>query len=407
MLLVHDRREVADAIADACRQRGGCQCDVVVALNDAKRLLAKHAYDLLVLDLTIPYRGGGQPDYEFAQHLLEDLYRDDEIIPPGDVIAISKDETAIQVVAGNVFASTMAILVEKDGGTWLDDLLNKVEYIKRSAAGRERALSKRYANDLLLICALDSELAPLRRIFEMRRIAEDADAFRFGFTDKSGLVRSGIACAIGKAGPVAAAATTQRLINAYKPRLCLMTGICGGIRKKVDLCDVVAFESVFDWDSGKYKARKRKGALRLSARPEPLSIRGTLIHRVVREMISAGTFERVNAALVAKATKGKIKTFKLRLKPAASGAAVVATVSIAKQISALNEDIAAVDMESYGLYFAARFGGGPKPEVICLKAVSDFCDSRKNDDYQRAAASLSARAAYDVVTKHWDFGIQA
>ena len=54
---------------------------------------------------------------------------------------------------------------------------------------------------------------------------------------------------------------------------------------------------------------------------------------------------------------------------------------------------AGLDMESYGVFYAARHAAGLKPEPIVLKSVCDFADEGKNYIYQKFAAFTSSEFA--------------
>ena len=49
-----------------------------------------------------------------------------------------------------------------------------------------------------------------------------------------------------------------------------------------------------------------------------------------------------------------------------------------------------LDMEAYGMYYAARQCLTPKPIPLCMKAISDFADKEKSDEHQDYAAYMSA-----------------
>lgn len=49
-----------------------------------------------------------------------------------------------------------------------------------------------------------------------------------------------------------------------------------------------------------------------------------------------------------------------------------------------------LDMETYGMYYAAQQAMLPKPIPICTKAISDFANKEKNDEHQSYAAYTSA-----------------
>ena len=82
--------------------------------------------------------------------------------------------------------------------------------------------------------------------------------------------------------------------------------------------------------------------------------------------------------------------------PVASGGAVIADEFIMPRIKSLNEDILAADMESYGLYYAAKNTNVVKPMFLCVKAVSDYCDHKKNDGVQKACNFISSKVALEL-----------
>lgn len=60
----------------------------------------------------------------------------------------------------------------------------------------------------------------------------------------------------------------------------------------------------------------------------------------------------------------------------------------------------ALDMESYGMFFAAKSLCESKPIAICIKSVSDFADSNKGDGYQPYAAYTSASFAKYLIMSY-------
>ena len=76
--------------------------------------------------------------------------------------------------------------------------------------------------------------------------------------------------------------------------------------------------------------------------------------------------------------------------PVATGSLVVADGQVVEEIQAQHRELLGIEMEVYGLYAAAHCASKPRPMAFALKAVCDFADSSKNDDYQRYAAFASA-----------------
>ena len=56
-----------------------------------------------------------------------------------------------------------------------------------------------------------------------------------------------------------------------------------------------------------------------------------------------------------------------------------------------------IDMESYGVFYAVENAVAPQPKAVCVKAISDFADRDKNNDYQDYAATISAKFSKEFV----------
>jgi nucleoside phosphorylase len=149
---------------------------------------------------------------------------------------------------------------------------------------------------------------------------------------------------------------------------------------------------VYDWDYGKWKKSKPNLPSTFHSRPDPISTRDLTIHRDLRDFISKGTadklriFEDLSGLNLLNTTKSP----EYFLAPAASGSAVVGSEEIIGRITNINDSIVAVDMESYGIYTAAKTTNVVKPQFLCVKSVSDYCDGTKNDRWHTSCCNLSA-----------------
>jgi nucleoside phosphorylase len=167
-----------------------------------------------------------------------------------------------------------------------------------------------------------------------------------------------------------------------------MTGIRGGVPEKTALGDVIFAESAVDWDYGKWeeildpravyetgvdKSTAFRTTSKFVSRPDPQSIRGSRAHGAVRDLLNRDPIElAILSKEIAQMSEGKISKFTPHLAPFGSGSSVVASEFILEQVRSLNDSIRGVDMECYGFYFAAKTTHVAKPEVLCIKAVSDF-----------------------------------
>jgi nucleoside phosphorylase len=74
----------------------------------------------------------------------------------------------------------------------------------------------------------------------------------------------------------------------------------------------------------------------------------------------------------------------------ASGSTVVANrLILEKQIYSQYKETKALEMESYGVAYAALHCTEPRPYPIIAKSICDFADARKSDQYQKFAAYTS------------------
>ena len=90
--------------------------------------------------------------------------------------------------------------------------------------------------------------------------------------------------------------------------------------------------------------------------------------------------------------------------PLASGTAVVANKSILqKQVMNSFQNTKGVEMEGYGVAYAAAHAADPKPSVIIAKSICDFADERKDDVYQKFAAYTSCGFVKDLLEKVLDY----
>lgn len=62
-----------------------------------------------------------------------------------------------------------------------------------------------------------------------------------------------------------------------------------------------------------------------------------------------------------------------------------------------------IEMEAYGVAYAAAHAADPKPFVIIAKSVCDFADERKDDSYQKFAAYTSCGFVKDLLEKVLDY----
>jgi len=404
-LVIHDRPEVAQEIFDLLVSLGALPEQIVVAEDGvgARKALQTDLFDLAIVDLTIPHlKGKSNSTYSVAEDLLNELFGTDGLNTPGDIIGITKDVGALENIDSQIGPHLMAVVGEDNNKVWKKQLADRISYIKKAANSRQRSANRHFDYDLAIITALDEEFAPYKDIFELTDHPHCHRAKTFLFQDRNGHMRRGVATSVGEAGQAPTAAISQAIMAQFRPSLFLMTGFCGGFSDKTVFGDVLIAESVVNWDCGKWKGNADEAVF--FPRTDPLSIKGTPIHDVIRDMMQSKVEQESEIVEHAKTLSGgDIKNLNLRPGRVASGSAVVAHSSIISKIQTLNDTILGVDMEAYGLYYSAKFSLVVRPNVLAVKSVADYCDGTKSDKYHAACSYISAKIAEEIVFRRWHF----
>jgi nucleoside phosphorylase len=206
-----------------------------------------------------------------------------------------------------------------------------------------------------------------------------------------------VVCAAPSMGMTAACVTASKLISRWRPRYLAMSGIAAGTSTDVTYGDVIVAESCYDYGSGKI-IELPDGERKFVASPQQIPISPRLRALLQRwEANQSGMLE-----LGAKWQRDRKFVPRMKLGVLATGAAVVQSKGLVTEILATSRKVAGLEMEGYGIFQAATLSSLPKPEVIVAKAVCDFADIKKDDDYHRMAAFTSAGFLHNFFTQERD-----
>lgn len=410
ILIIHDRPEIGAELQRIATETVGAKAetDVTEDVLSARDHLKSKFYDLVVIDLTLPFKQGrGEPSLESTQILLDEIFEGD-VHTPADVLGISKDPSVLDIVSTNIGQHLMGCLYENSDGAWRASFKAKVQYLMRARTARRLVTNSCHDVDVVLLTALDKEALPYSEFLELASSEDFKGSKDFTFSDKSGKMRRGIFHSIGQAGQSACASATQALLTQFRPKLIMLTGFCGGVKARVNFGDLVAFVASSAWDYGKWEevtGTDGKKTTVFRPRPMVLNCPENGVREVIRHL-KAGTYkpDPESLAAVVKASDGEITEWRLQLRGAGSGSAVVTSGETLTSIINRDEEIWAIDMESYAFYHACRHTPVLAPDFICLKAVADHCNGEKDSKFHSPCSAISARFAYEVITHHYDFG---
>jgi nucleoside phosphorylase len=389
ILIVDDNRQRASSLTEHLVDPVGCvRVDINVAQDavSARELLRRNAYDLMVLDIMLPFRLDDDPDEQTALSLLTELSETSNLVKPKHIIGLTAYEVA-EKSAASEFANRSWVLVRENplNDDWKQTIGNAVQYIRdNDAHGEPRA----NLVDVVVITALQLEMEAVRKLpweWSPDEALDDSQFFSRGSFESRGRACSVVAAVATRMGMVSAAVLASKLIERFRPKLVVMPGICAGVRGKAQLGDVICSYMAWDYQSGKHVSTKN-------------ALNGFLMDP---HFIQVDAFVSSRCDQLARDESHSLSVWRgwnpkhsappsLLRGPVASGSAVLADGAVTESIRLQQRKLLGVEMEVYGVFFAAEQAPRPKPLVMGLKAVCDYADDEKNDEAQPYAAYTSA-----------------
>lgn len=363
--------------------------------NDAFRLLRLKYYDLVMLDLFIKQskRKDAAAHPENAVNFLELLNEyGDTVKQPAHILGITQ-MSIIPKQYKNCFEDNLWSLFHygieyKD---WEDKLRIKLNYLLKS---KMRMLQNpTYGFDVAIINALHKpEHSAMRSVFgedgweEIKYPADECNTYYAKtMNNKDGYSVRIVTTYQSQMASVASASLTAKMLYHFRPKYVFMTGIAAAVEKEgYQYGDVLIADECWDGASGKYKEGKflpHFQHIRIDSSMINIMSRARDNVELLKEITDSSDF----------AKSKNLKPLSVHIGQMASVPAVIAEVSKLDEIRTHARKLMGIEMESYGVYYAAENSINPRPKGFAsLKAISDFADSNKDDDYQEYASYTSA-----------------
>lgn len=392
VLVIEDNPHKAKNITEALNVIPGCSFVLVPDLVGGRDRL-KDYFDLLVLDINLPERFGETPQKNKGIEFIHELKSSKRLKLPAHIIGLTEYEELFESFK-NEFESNLLSLIKYDekGGNWKNMISDKIKYLIESNLQKEGEINYKY--DVAILCALRSpeleEILQLDYQWMTLKIANDSSNYFIGkilLSDST--VLNIVATYLPQMGMVASATTTMKMINSFRPRFILMTGICGGIKGKVDLGDIVVSDLSFDLGSGKIK-KAEDGSEEFEPDYRSISLSSEYKESLIDLSMNRDVLRGIKDRWKGERKNGELN---LHIGPLASGAAVIANAATAEKVTKFQRKLVAIDMESYSLFYCCEYVSRPKPIPIVIKAVSDYADHEKNDSIQKYCSFVSAQMA--------------
>ena len=240
--------------------------------------------------------------------------------------------------------------------------------------------------DFAIIVALPKELeAVLRRFPELREITRSDDVPRTYYTGtvatNSGFRYRVVTMLLRAMGNLEAANATHDLIKRWSPRYILVNGIAGGLCPDAQQYgDVLVAETVVYYELGKERDTGLENRNRhFPCDPSLLDSARNLRSTDWRDGLPA----RPDQCLP------KHDHPAVHFGPLASGEKVVASSDAVNRLLRYQPDLVGIEMESAGVASAA-LGAVRRIGFLSIRAICDFADHQKSDNWQQYAAAAAA-----------------
>ena len=362
--------------------------EIVPSASDARERLAANQYELLILDILLPFRAEGEPMAQCSLDLLFELQEGDLEYAPGHIVGITADSRVAADSAARFADGTWTIVeYSESNDEWVNRIANCVRYLLNDAK-QSNGKAPEHRVDLAIVCALEKpeleEVLKLPWSWRSARPLDDVTFVHDGSFVVEGRTITVSATFSPRMGMVSTALRSATMIALLRPRLIAMCGICAGVKEKVRIGDVLFADPAWDFQSGKRVRDKENSTFSIS----PHQLHPPAIVRTHVEQIRADhvALARISTNFGSDAP-GQTR---LIIGPVASGSAVLADGQVIDEIKLQHRDLIGVEMEVYGMYAAAHGASQPQPRPFALKGVCDFADPDKDSKDQRYAAFASA-----------------
>jgi nucleoside phosphorylase len=347
----------------------------------------------------MPLRIDRQADSTGGIDLLNEICSNNKYIIPGNIIGITEHESCFEQHKDKFLA---IIKYDRSSYSWETELLSYINYLVMITKNKNRPSIALDYYDVAIICALETpELAAVKNLSSpwttLDIPGDNTIYYTTKFQTKYRTIRI-VTAACDQMGMTAAAVLSMKMINNFRPLYLVMPGISGGIEGEVNIGDVIIADPSWDYGSGKLKIENEKEVFS----PDPLQLRvdRDIVNRIKQLGENCSLLKEIRNKWDGTRPSTEIQ---IHVGPVATGAAVVANKGTIDLIKQSKRKILGIEMEIFGVMYAAISCSKPRPFAFSLKSVCDFADSKKSDDYQSYAAYVSANVLFKLIETYLDF----
>ena len=385
VLIIDDDNERIRQIAASVKS-DDVSVEYVMTKNEALCRLEEKEYDLVIIDIMLPENIDSlHPQPTAGIDIIKDIYERARILPPKCIVGVTSSCETFENSKDFFEGKLIPILIwNESDNLWKRQLLERINYLK---------LKKNNPSvDTVIVTAVLDEFEAVKNAFSdwqtYRAENDPAVYYMTEVSTNSGHTRKLLLIQLPEMGMTAASNAVTKVVLQFKPKHVYMVGICGGVRGDIQLCDVIVATETWDYGSGKIipKNGDERVYYRFEASPNQIGLKPEMINnlRCAGPALLQEIANRWNSAHA-----GQQITPELKFSPMPSGASVISDPALFKEIiKPQHRKCKGFDMETYGVYFAVKHTSSASIDFVSIKAVSDFADVEKDDNYHAACCYL-------------------
>lgn len=403
LLIADDSSEKIGNILNILREIDGFDprdAEYVLDLKSARTKLSNVFYDLLVLDLNMPEELGESPSIEAGVNFVEEIIETRSIKKPTDLIVLTAFDESAQIFKTKIELSGFFVLPYDPLSTeWTSILKSRVDYLMLCQEQR-KIIPKLPKCDFAILTAVPIETSAILALdieWQQLSIPDDPSVYNYGIITLPFKKIRIIHAQQSEMGMTAAAAMTSKVIIHFEPQYILMTGIAAGPDKDFQFGDIMVGTDIWNYSSGKYEEISENDTTKVILSPDPKHIP---ISQFLQSSLTSHKYDELLDSI-----KNQYPQLppvqnnpRVHFGPIACGVAVVASQEIVQQqVKAHGRKTIGLDMESYGVCYAAQTTITKETPVIIVKSISDLANVEKDDSAQPYAAYTSAKFAENLI----------
>jgi nucleoside phosphorylase len=402
ILIVEDNPDKLNKIVNLINDEIDIPADnVLTAMNikEAKPILRKCSVDLMILDLVLPVDVDDKATPENGINFLDEINFHPTMHPPIHIVGLTEFSEYREQYAEK-FKKYLWHLVDykAEESDWKENIKEIIFHLIKVRKDFLNPINAKYDYDVAILAALNKpeleQVLKLQANWTEHNIENDATTYYIGCFERENKKLKVVCASAPQMGMVASATLAMKMINCFKPKYIVMTGIAAGYKDNtVDVGDILIADQSYDGTSGKIVALET-GETRFSPNPTALALNADIKEKMRKYENKQELFAQIK-----KGFNGNKPTTELKIKigPIVSVPYVVQDKDEFLSFKDNQRKLIGLEMESYGIFYSACNTVNPKPTPIVIKSVCDFGDSDKNDNYQIYAAYTSANFMYEFL----------